>query len=209
MHTPPRTLRLGVLVSGSGTNLKALIDASTQGRIAAEIRAVISDVPDAKALQRAAEAGIPGFAIERPAFPGKAAFEEAILAKLREHEVELLCLAGFMRIVGPTLLSAFSGRLINIHPALLPAFPGLHAQRQALEYGTKVAGCTVHFVDEKTDHGPIICQAAVEVREEDTEETLAARILAEEHRLYPLAVQLIAQGRVSIEGRRVRIAPES
>ena len=207
MHTPPRKLLLGVLVSGSGTNLQALIDASREGRLSAEIRAVISDVPAAKALQRADDAGIPCFAIERSAFPNKAAFEAAVLEKLRAQGVELLCLAGFMRIVGPTLLSAFPDRLINIHPALLPAFPGLHAQRQALQYGTKVAGCTVHFVDDKTDHGPIICQAAVEVREEDTEETLSARILAEEHRLYPQAVQLIAEGRVRIEGRRVRIAP--
>ncbi len=206
MPTPQRKLPLGVLASGSGTNLQALIDASREGWTSAEIRAVISDVPEAKALQRAAAAGIPGFTIERCAFPDKAAFEKAILAKLCEHGVELLCLAGFMRLVGPTLLGAFPGRMINIHPALLPAFPGLHAQRQALEYGTKVAGCTVHFVDEKTDHGPIICQAAVEVREGDTEEALAARILAEEHRLYPLAVQLIAEGRVRIEGRRVRIA---
>jgi phosphoribosylglycinamide formyltransferase 1 len=202
-------LPLGILASGSGTNLQAIIDAAEAHRIDATVEVVLSDVPGAFALSRARRHRIPAIAIERRAFPSKQAFEERVVAELSAHNVQLVCLAGFMRLVGPTLLAAFPDRILNIHPALLPAFPGLHAQRQALEYGVKVAGCTVHIVDAETDHGPIIRQAAVEVHEDDTAETLAARILAEEHRIYPEAIQLVAEGRLTLAGRRVAVAPRA
>ena len=198
-------LPLGVLVSGSGTNLQAIIDASESGRIDAEVKVVISDVPEARALERARKHNIPAVAIERKGFENKKAFESEIVKALGEHGAELVCLAGFMRIIGDTLLSAFSNRIINIHPALLPSFPGLDGQKQAFDYGVKVSGATVHFVDEKTDHGPIICQTAVEVFEDDTLEALKARILEQEHIIYPKAIQLIAEERVAIEGRRILI----
>jgi len=200
------SLDIGVLASGSGTNLQAIIDAAESGRVHARVRCVISDVPGAQALERAKRHGICAEAVERKDFESKADFEERIVEMLIEHGVKLVCLAGYMRIVGRTVLQAFPDRIINIHPALLPSFPGLEGQRQALDYGVKVAGCTVHFVDEKTDHGPIIRQAAVEVREDDTVETLKARILEQEHRIYPEAIELIAQGKLTLEGRRVRIA---
>jgi phosphoribosylglycinamide formyltransferase-1 len=200
-----KKIPLGVLVSGSGTNLQAIIDASESGKIDAEVRVVISNVPDAKALERAKEHKIPAVVIESMGFESKAAFESEIVKALTGHGAELVCLAGFMRIIGDTLLSAFSSRIINIHPALLPSFPGLEGQKQAFDYGVKVSGATVHFVDEETDHGPIICQTAVEVFEDDTVEKLKARILEQEHIIYPKAIQLIAEGRVSIEGRRVHI----
>lgn len=202
---PAQKLRLGVLVSGGGSNLQAIIDASEAGTIDAAVSCVISDTPGVRATQRAERHRIPAFVIEHKGFPSRQAFEGAIVERLREHRVDLVCLAGFMRIVGPTLLGAYPNRIINIHPALLPSFPGLEGQRQALEYGVKVSGCTVHFVDEQTDHGPIIRQAAVDVAEDDTVETLRNRILKEEHRIYSEAIQMIAEGRVSIEGRRVRV----
>jgi len=198
-------LKLGVLASGNGSNLQAVIDSCEAGRIKACVACVISDDARARALERAEAHGIPAIAIERSTFDSKKEFEESISAKLDEHGVELVCLAGFMRIVGKTLLSRFENRIINIHPALLPSFLGLEGQRQAFEYGVKVAGCTVHFVDEKTDHGPIICQAAVEVKEDDTLESLKERILEKEHVIYPRAIGLIAEGRLTIEGRRVKI----
>ena len=201
-----RKIPLGVLASGHGTDLQSIIDAAASGRLDAAVRIVVSDVPDAPALARARRHGIEAVAIERGAFASKQAFEAQLALELTRRGVELVCLAGFMRIVGPTLLAAFPQRILNIHPALLPAFPGLHAPQQAFDYGAKVAGCTVHFVDDKTDHGPIIVQVAVEVREDDTAETLAARILEEEHRLYPAAIQLYAEGRLRVEGRRVHIA---
>ncbi len=200
-----KKLKLGVLASGGGTNLQAIIDACEARSIGAEIACVISDKPGAGAIERARGHGLTSRVIERASFGSKSAFEEAIVAELTACKAELVCLAGFMRIVGKTLLGAFPDRIVNIHPALLPAFPGLDGQRQALDYGVKIAGCTVHFVDEKTDHGPIIAQAAVEVREDDTVETLKERILAEEHRIYPRAIGLIADGRVKVEGRRVKI----
>lgn len=200
-----RKLPLGVLISGSGSNLQALIDAERDGRMDATIRVVISDVPTAMGLERARHAGIPAVALERSNFPSRTAFEEAICTSLQEHGVELVCLAGFMRIIGKTMLTNFPDRILNIHPALLPSFPGLHGQQQALEYGVKIAGCTVHFVDAQTDHGPIVCQATVPVLEDDTEQTLSARILKEEHRIYPEAVQLVASERVRLEGRRAKI----
>ena len=201
-------LILGVLVSGSGSNLQAVIDACAAKRIRAQVGCVVSDTPGVRALERAAQHGIPAIVIGRKGFASKAAFEEAIVAELRSHGVSLVCLAGFMRIIGATLLGAFPERVINIHPALLPAFPGLEGQRQAFDYGVKIAGCTVHFVDEQTDHGPIIRQAAVAVKDDDTIDALKARILDEEHRIYPEAIGLIADGRVTIDGRKVRIKGE-
>jgi phosphoribosylglycinamide formyltransferase-1 len=199
-------LRVGVLVSGGGTNLQALLDACADPAYPAEIALVISNRPEAPGLGVAAAAGIPSAGIphrDRRAFAAEAG------SLLRESGVELVCLAGFMRIVGPTFLRAFPHRVLNIHPALLPAFPGMHGPRQALAHGVKLAGCTVHFVDEGTDTGPIVAQAAVPVLPDDDEATLAARILEQEHRLYPMAVRLFAQGALQVEGRTVRIQGHS
>ena len=205
-------LPIGVLVSGGGTNLQALIDACAAPDFPARIALVVSNVPGVGALERAHKAGIPHEVVPHKQFGDREAFERAVVDRLRAAGVELVCLAGFMRLIGATFLHAFPGRIINIHPALLPAFPGLHGPRQALACGVKLAGCTVHFVDEGTDSGPIIAQAAVPVLDGDDEAALAARILEQEHRLYPLAVRLIAEGRVSVEGRHVRVrdgAPRS
>ena len=198
-------LRLGVLASGRGSNLQAIIDTIEAGRLDALLAVVVSDRPDAQALERARKHGAKALFVDPKAYPEREAFDRALLAILEEHRVELVCLAGFMRILTPLFVRTFKGRILNIHPALLPAFPGLHAQRQALEHGVKIAGATVHFVDEGVDTGPIILQATVPVREDDTEETLSARILAEEHRLYPRAIQLFAEGRLGIRARRVHI----
>jgi phosphoribosylglycinamide formyltransferase-1 len=195
-------LRVGILASGSGSNLQSILDA--QERIGAQVAVVISNVPGAKALDRAREAGVPALALPHKGVE-REEHDAQIVKNLRSHGVELVCLAGFMRLLTPVLLAAFENRILNIHPALLPSFPGMHAVRQALQAGVRISGCTVHVVDEGTDTGPIVIQAAVPVLDGDTEETLAARILVQEHRCYPRAVQLFAQGRVSIEGRRVRI----
>ena len=197
-------LRLGVLVSGGGTNLQALIDACADASYPAEIALVVSNLEGAGALERAARAGLASAVVPHKSFPDRDAFEQAVVDRLLAAGVELVCLAGFMRLIGPGFLRAFPGRIINIHPALLPAFPGLHGPRQALAYGVKLAGCTVHFVDEGTDTGAIIAQAAVPVLPDDDEASLAARILEQEHRLYPLAVRLFAEGKLRIDGRRVR-----
>lgn len=172
---------------------------------------VISNVPTAYALQRAQAAGIPTAVIEHQRFGAdRPAFERALLEELERHRVELVCLAGFMRILGKTFLAAHGGRVLNIHPALLPAFPGMHAVRQALQYGAKISGCTVHLVDEGTDTGPVIAQAAVPVLDGDDEAKLAARIHAQEHALYPAALRLVAEGRATVQGRVVRLqAPPS
>ncbi|HSP80137.1 MAG TPA: phosphoribosylglycinamide formyltransferase [Myxococcaceae bacterium] len=196
-------LKLGVLVSGSGSNLQALLDASARPDFPAEVAVVVSNVPTAFALERARRAGVAAVVLEHKAFGSRAEFEKALAEVLEEAGVELVCLAGFMRLLGADFLARFKGRVLNIHPSLLPAFPGLHAQRQALEHGVKVAGCTVHFVDPGMDTGPIIAQAAVPVLPGDDEATLSARILREEHRLYPLVVRLVAEGAVRQEGRRV------
>ncbi|HBS57695.1 MAG TPA: phosphoribosylglycinamide formyltransferase [Firmicutes bacterium] len=203
-----KKLRIGVLVSGRGSNLQAIIDAVRAGWLPVEIGVVISDKPEAYALERARRADIPAVVIERGSYESRGAFEQAMLAALAAAGVELITLAGFMRILSGDFTARYAQRVINIHPALLPAFPGLHAQAQALAYGVKVTGCTVHFVDEGMDTGPIILQAAVPVEEDDTEETLSQRILTQEHRLYPLALQLLAEGRIKVEGRRVRIMRE-
>jgi phosphoribosylglycinamide formyltransferase-1 len=180
-------LRLGVLVSGRGSNLRAILDAIGAGRLNAEVAAVVSDKPDAPALQYIG-AGIAGV-VERKNWPDTETFEDAIASELQKRGVELVVLAGFMRVLGPVFVRRFEGRIINIHPSLLPSFPGLHAQRQALLHGVKIAGCTVHRVDETLDGGPILAQAAVPVLEDDTEETLSARILKEEHKLLPETIQ--------------------
>ena len=201
-------LKIGVLVSGSGSNLQSIIDKIEGGMIHAEIVCVISNNAAAFALQRARNHGIPALHIDHRVFTGREAYDAALVETLAEYGVKLVILAGFMRIITPVLLDAFPSAVMNIHPALLPAFPGLHAHRQALEYGVKITGCSVHFVDPGTDTGPVIIQAAVPVLDNDSEETLAARILAEEHRIYPEAVRLFAQGRLKVEGRRVMVAPE-
>jgi phosphoribosylglycinamide formyltransferase 1 len=206
-------IRLGVLASGSGTNLQALLDATAAGRLDAKVAVVVSNVPGAGALERARRAGVATEVLPSKGVADRAAYDRAVVETLRRHEVELVCLAGYMRIVTPAFLGAFGPsassrgcpRVVNVHPALLPAFPGMHAARQALTYGARVAGCTVHFVDEGTDTGPIIAQAAVPVLPGDDEAALQARIQVEEHRLYPQAVQWIAQGRLALEGRVVRV----
>jgi len=199
-------LRVGVLLSGSGTNLQALIDAVEAGTLAARIAVAVSNEPAAHGLVRAARHGIPTVVVPHREYPTRAAFDTRLVEVLRGHAVELVALAGFMRLVTPVLLAAFPARVLNIHPALLPAFPGLHAERQALAHGARVTGVTVHFVDEQTDHGPILLQIAVPVLPDDDEERLHARVQRQEHRAYPRAIQLIAEGRVRIDGRRVVIA---
>jgi len=202
-------LPLGILISGSGSNLQAIIDAIGRQELAARIQVVVSNRADAYGLTRAQQHGIPTTVIDHKGFSSREAFEAALIQSLRTHQVELVVLAGFMRVLTPFFVRAFSQRIMNIHPALLPAFPGTHAQRQALQYGVRIAGATVHFVDEETDHGPIITQAAVPVYPDDTEETLSARILAQEHRIYPQAIQLFAEGRLEIRGRSVVVHNES
>ncbi len=204
---PSRTLPLGVLASGRGSNLQAILDAIAQGRLSATVVLVAGDRDDVQALERARAAGIPCVVVSPKHFPTRDAYDAEIARRLREAGAEVVVLAGYMRIVTNRLLHAFPQRVINIHPSLLPAFPGLHAQRQALAHGVKVSGCTAHFVDEAVDSGAIILQAAVPVLEDDTETSLAERILAEEHRILPQALQLYAEGRLSIQGRRVFIAP--
>ncbi len=200
-------LKLGVLASGRGSNLQSIMDACDSGFIPGRVAVVISDNKDAYALERARRAGIPAVHVSTKDYKDKAEYEQNITSILNEHGVQLVCLAGYMRLVGKTLLNAFPGRIMNIHPALLPAFPGLHAQEQAWRYGVKFSGCTVHFVDEGMDTGPIILQAVVPVYDNDTVETLADRILQQEHRIYPEAVRLFATGKLVVEGRKVRILP--
>jgi phosphoribosylglycinamide formyltransferase-1 len=190
------SLALGVLVSGNGTNLQAILDATANGSLAASVRCVLSNKPGAMALERAARAGIPALTIPHTAFDTREAFDRALVAALREHGAEWLCLAGFMRVVTPELLRAFPGRIVNIHPSLLPSFPGRDAIVQALRHGVKVTGCTVHFVDDGVDSGPIIAQRAIEVRDDDDEHSLAERMHAAEHELLVGVLRDIASGRV-------------
>lgn len=200
-----RKQRLGVLCSGRGTDLQSIIDAIENGTVDAEIAVVLADKPDAFALERAKKAGIPAACVNRREYDGRESFEQTLIDKLDKAGVTLIVLAGFMRILTPLFVRHFAGRIMNIHPALLPSFPGAHAHRDVLAYGVKISGCTVHFVDEGTDSGPIILQAAVPVLENDTEETLSARVLEQEHIIYPKAIQLYCQGRLAVEGRHVRI----
>jgi phosphoribosylglycinamide formyltransferase-1 len=194
--------RIGVLISGRGSNLQALIDASKRGELGGAIGVVFSNVETALGLERARRAGIP-VAFRDHRGRTREAFDAEVVSILQAHGVELVCLAGYMRLLSPAFVSAFPGRILNVHPALLPCFPGLEAQRQALEHGVKVSGATVHLVNEDLDAGPIVAQEAVAVLEGDTEETLAARILEAEHRIYPRAVRAMLEGRVSVSGRRV------
>ena len=198
-------VNLGVLASGRGSNLQAIIDAIVAGRLDARIVVVVSDRKDAQALERASQNDIPHIHLSPKDYSGREAYDAAIVKIFQESAVDLVILAGYMRIITPVLINPYRNRVINIHPSLLPSFPGLHAQRQALEHGIKVTGATVHFVEEQVDHGPIIIQAAVPVLEGDTEETLSARILEQEHRIYPQAIQWFAEGRLKVTGRRVII----
>ncbi|MBQ6913197.1 MAG: phosphoribosylglycinamide formyltransferase [Acidaminococcaceae bacterium] len=198
--------KIGVVVSGRGSNLQSIIDHIAEGKLNVEIAVVVSDHKEAFALERAAKAGIPTAVVERKGCKDKAEFEDKIDAALREAGAEAVVLAGFMRILTGHFISRWEHKIINIHPALLPSFKGLDAQGQAVDYGVKVAGCTVHFVDEGTDTGPIILQKVVPVLDDDTEETLAARILVEEHKALPEAIQLWADGKLTIKGRKVYVA---
>jgi phosphoribosylglycinamide formyltransferase 1 len=197
------TKRIGVLLSGRGSNFEALADSVAAGRIPdAEISIVISNREDAPGLRRATERRIPARVIPSKGVE-REAYDRLVVAVLNEARVDLVCLAGFMRLLSPYFVAAFRGRILNIHPSLLPSFPGLESQRQALDYGVKFSGCTVHFVDENLDAGPIVTQAIVSIEPGDTDETLAARILSEEHRIYTEAVRLVLSGKFRIEGRRV------
>ena len=197
LGTAGRPARLGVLASGSGSNLQALLDACKSGALDARVALVICNVPGARCLDRAREAGVPALLLPHQGLQ-REEYDTKLVAALREHQVDLLCLAGFMRLITAVLLRAFPDRVLNIHPALLPSFPGMHGARQALAAGVRVAGCTVHFVDEGTDTGPILVQAAVPVLPGDTEETLQARIHAQEHQAYVRAVQLVLAGAVEL-----------
>ena len=200
-----RQVPIGVLISGSGTNLQAIIDAVEAKELDAKIQVVLSNRAEAYGLVRAKKHGIPVEILDHKRFASREAFDQAVVDILLAREVELVVLAGFMRLLSTVFVSAYSNRIMNIHPALLPAFPGLHVQKKALEHGVRFSGCTVHFVNEECDEGPIIIQAVVPVFPEDTEESLAARILEQEHRIYPRAIQLYSEGRLHIEGRRVLV----
>ncbi|MDI6691899.1 MAG: phosphoribosylglycinamide formyltransferase [Anaerosomatales bacterium] len=203
----PKRLRVGVLISGSGTNLQALLDACASGALNAEIAVVVSNKPDAFGLVRARRAGVPAVVVDRARYESVSGYNAAIADVLKEHGVELVVMAGYMRLLGKEVLSAFPNRVMNLHPSLLPAFAGASGIKDAYEYGVKVTGVTVHFADEHLDHGPIICQEPVRVDEDDTLETLEAKIHEVEHRLIVEAVRLFEQGRLLIEGRRVRVLP--
>jgi len=197
--------RIAVLASGRGSNFQAVIDAITEKNIPARCTALITDNPNAYAIGRAKKAGIPVVVVDYSSFPSREVYERALLSAMQQQEADLFVLAGYMRILGKIIVQAFPGKMVNIHPALLPSFTGLHAQRQALEYGVKIAGCTVHFVDEHLDCGPIILQRCVPVLESDDEEALAERILIQEHIAFPDAIRLFCEDRLEIVGRNVRI----
>lgn len=201
------TRRLGVLISGRGSNLQSIIDATRRGELDATIAVVVSNRPDAAGLLRAREAGLQAVCLQQRDFASRDAYDAAVADVLRAHAVELVCLAGFMRMVGAPLLEAFPDRILNIHPSLLPAFPGLDAQRQALEHGVTVAGATVHFVNAELDGGVIVLQASVPVLADDTVEALSARILVEEHKLYPRAIARVLADGWRVDGRRFVPAP--
>jgi phosphoribosylglycinamide formyltransferase-1 len=200
-----RQVSIGVLISGGGTNLQSIIDAIEAKRLDAQIKVVLSNKADAYGLARARNHGIPTETLDHKTYPSREAYDQAVVDLLRAREVELVVLAGFMRLLSPVFVKAYSNRIMNIHPALLPAFPGLHVQKKAIDHGVRFSGCTVHFVNEECDEGPIIIQAAVPVFPDDTEESLAARILKQEHRIYPRAIQLYAEGRLRVMGRKVLV----
>jgi phosphoribosylglycinamide formyltransferase-1 len=199
------TKRIAVLASGRGSNFQAVIEAVAARRIPASCVALITDNPKAYAIERAQKAGVPVVILDYPTFPSKEAYEHALLAAMQQQNADLFVLAGYMRILCTAIVQAFPGKIVNIHPALLPGFTGLHAQRQAMAYGVKVAGCTVHFVDDNLDCGPIILQKCVPVLKDDDEDSLAGRILVEEHKCYPEAIRLFCEDRLEIAGRTVRI----
>ncbi len=200
-------MRLGILISGRGSNFEAIANSISRGKLDAEIAIVISNRPGAKGLEIATARGIPAKCIPSRGLD-REEYDKLLIEELKANEVELVCLAGFMRLLSANFIKAFPNRVLNIHPSLLPAFPGLDGQKQALDYGVKIAGCTVHFVDEFLDSGPIVLQSAVPVLDDDDVDSLSARILAQEHATYSQAIQLIAEERVVIEGRKVRILPE-
>jgi len=200
MKKPPL---IAVLLSGSGSNLQAIIDAAERGEIPGRIGLVVSNKADAYGLTRARNHGIPTAVVDHKAYGSREEFDAKLVEEIQTSGADLVCLAGFMRVVTPVFLRAFPHRILNIHPALLPSFPGTHGPGQALRYGVRFSGCTVHFLDEGVDTGPIIVQAIVPVHEDDTEETLSARILKEEHRIYPMAIRLFLEGRLTLSGRRV------
>ena len=200
-----RKVPIGVLLSGGGTNLQAIIDAVRQERLDATVRTVVSNRKDAYGLTRARAHAIPAAVMDHRDFPSREDYDRALVEHLERNGVELVVLAGFMRLLSPVFIRSFPNRVMNIHPALSPSFAGLHGQRQALEYGVRFTGCTVHFVTEGCDEGPVIIQAVVPVLPDDTEETLSQRILVQEHRIYPRAIQLYCEGRLAVEGRKVRV----
>lgn len=200
-----RPIPIAVLVSGSGTNLQSIIDAIEARKLDAKIEVVLSNKPDAYGLVRARNHHIPTEILEHKNFPSREAYDQSVVDLLRARGVELVVLAGFMRLLSAVFIKAYSNRIMNIHPALLPSFPGLNVQKKAVEHGVRFSGCTVHFVNEECDEGPIIIQAVVPVFPDDTEEHLAARILAQEHRIYPRAIQLYAEGRLHVAGRKVLV----
>ena len=204
-RSPRKRGRVAVLLSGRGSNFKAIHDAMKEGRINAELTLVVSNRAEAPGLQTARERGLEALYLDPKACPSKEAYDEAIVAELRKREIDLVCLAGYMKIVTPLFCQAFRHQIMNIHPALLPSFPGLHAQKQAVDYGVRYSGATVHFVSEEVDAGPIILQAVVPVYQDDTEETLADRILIFEHKIYPEAVRLYFEGKLEVRGRKVYI----
>jgi len=199
---------IAVLISGSGSNLQAILNASERGEIPCRVGIVISNKADAYGLVRAEKHGVPTEVVDHRGFPNREEFDAKLVEIIRGSGAELVCLAGFMRVLTPVFVRAFPNRILNIHPALLPSFPGTHGPGQALSYGVRFSGCTVHFLDEGVDTGPIIVQAVVPVYDEDTVETLAARILVQEHRIYPMAIRLFFSGKLKIEGRRVRVSGE-
>ncbi len=197
--------RFAVLISGRGSNMLSLVNAAQAGRIPALPAVVISNLAGAPGLAAAQALGVPTAVVDHLASASREEHDGKVMEVLAEHEADLVCLAGYMRLLSPVFIEAYQGRILNIHPSLLPAFPGLHAQRQALEHGAKISGCTVHFVDEELDHGPIVAQAAVPVQDDDDEDLLSARILEVEHRIYPEALRRYYMGHLAIAGRRVRI----
>lgn len=200
-----RQVPIGVLISGGGTNLQSIIDAIEARKLDATIQLVLSNKADAFGLERARKHGLVTEVLDHKAFASREAYDQAVVDLLRARGVELAVLAGFMRLLSPVFVKGYSNRIMNIHPALLPAFPGLHVQKKAVEHGVRFAGCTVHFVNEECDEGPIIIQAVVPVFPDDTEESLAARILKQEHLIYPRAIQLYAEGRLAVVGRKVLV----
>jgi phosphoribosylglycinamide formyltransferase 1 len=202
-RSPDKKGRIAVLLSGRGSNFKAIHDAVRDGRIGAEIALVLSNKEDAPGLQSARESGLDTLYLNPKLFPAREEYDAEIVRRLDEKKIDLVCLAGYMRILTPVLCRAYVNRILNIHPALLPSFPGLHVQQKAIDWGVRFSGCTVHFVAEEVDAGPIVLQAVIPVLQDDTEETLSRRILVEEHKIYPEAVQLYFEGRIEVRGRKV------